>query len=442
MLSSGTINIFLSGTYEWLFFNILAVVCFAVFVVLAINLRNRFVIVVGGMVCAATLMLQVLSPIGVSTDYYRYLWQGRISNAGLNNYSLVPWDEGIENANEELFERMDWRDAKSVYPPVAEQYFRIPAGIFDSNILQNTDFQTRLNMSRLPSLLLFILSGFLLYMITRSKVVAFVWLALPFLQFELVNSAHIDILSITLLLGALLALKSKRLSAHMLAGSLIAAAGMVKLVPLVLIIPVASYLIVNFSIKRALAVTAAFTAVIALNITPYINDGFALTKRTFFWLSGGEFSTGNPLYEIASRISNDYGAPLLKALAIVIGTLLIIRIHKKVVDKQFTFNEMLKFCLLLTLLPFIASPIVLPWYWITPFVFILILVASKYKKLNISHMLILVFGAALLLAQYVDRAVFVSLEIRKFLQTTISFLFCVAFLIFLKKLLSGHTEKI
>ena len=442
MLGAGTENTFLSSTYTWLFFNILALICFALFILLATNLSRKLIVIAGGIVCATTLTLQVLSPIGISTDYYRYIWQGRVSNAGQSNYSLVPWDAGVENANKELFERMDWRDVKSVYPPLAEQYFRIPAALFDSAILKNTSFQIRLDMSRLPSLLLFVLSAFLLYKITSYKLVGFVWLALPFLQFELVNSAHVDVLSIVLVMGALLALKSKNLSAHLLAGALISAAGMVKLAPLLLIIPAACYLLVNFSIKRALASVVGFIAIIALSVQPYINDGFALSKRTIFWLSGGEFSIGNPLYEIANHISSDYGAVFLKALAIFSGVAIIISIIRKVFRKHFNFNEMLKYSLLLTLIPFIASPIAFPWYWITPLVFILAIITSNHQSLKPSNVLVFVLCVVLLLAQYVDRAIIIPPEKRVIFSIAVSLVFYTTFLYLLIKLFKDRTGRL
>ena len=58
--------------------------------------------ILGAGVFAATLFFQIMSPMGISSDYYRYIWQGRLSNAGQDNYTLVPWDAGVEKANSEL----------------------------------------------------------------------------------------------------------------------------------------------------------------------------------------------------------------------------------------------------------------------------------------------------------------------------------------------------
>lgn len=416
MLGEGYENIFLTRTYEWLFYNILSMVCFALFFFLAKNAPKRLVAIAVVAVCTVTLTLQAMSPIGVSTDYYRYIWQGRLSNAGQDNYALVPWDAGVEKANVELFERMNWRDARSVYPPLAEQYFRIPAGIFDAEVLGAASFQTRLSVSKLPNMVLFLLCAFLLYKITNRKLVALAWLALPFLQFELVNSAHIDALSVMLLLSALYALKSRRFYAHVLAGSLIAAAGMVKLAPFVLIAPVAAYLYANYPLKHSLAAIGAFLAVTAAAMSPFILNDFALTRRVAFWLSGDEFSLGNPLYELASRLSGGYGVGLLKVILIGASVAVIVSIIRNAMRQKLSYDTMLGYSALLLLIPFIAAPIVLPWYWVAPLTIVFSILGLKNQCPTKAEILVLLVCVVLLLIQYIDRAIDISLEVRQLIS--------------------------
>ena len=413
MQGFGYENVFLTRTYEWLFYAVVSLVCFGIFILVAKNAPNRLAVAVGLFVCTATLALQVMSPIGLSTDYYRYIWQGRVSNAGQDNYALTPWDAGVEKANDELFERMDWRDVRSVYPPLAEQYFRISAAIFDAKILEQTSFQTRLGVSKIPSLALFLLCAFLLYKLTNRKLIAFAWLALPFLQYELVNASHVDVLSITLLLGALYTLKSRSLPLHVLAGSLVAAAGLVKITPFIVIVPIAAYLYTNYSLTRSLAAVAGFVAVIVAGVAPYILNDFALAKRTAFWFSGNEFSIGNPMHEIATSISSDYGSIALKIVMMIAGIAVLASIAKPVISKKLSYDTMLKYCLLLLLIPFIGAPIVLPWYWVTPFVVFAILMGKSNKELSKTLLIVFLLFFALLLTQYIDRAMDASLEVRR-----------------------------
>ena len=313
----GLQNPFLTKTYQWLLYAVLSIACFGVFIFLSKDMPRKLLMLVGGTVCGATLALQVMSPIGLSSDYYRYLWQGRVSNSGQNNYALVPWDAGVEKANSELFERMDWRDVRSVYPPLAEQYFRLPAAIFDSTLFKDMSFRSRLSLSRIPNLMLYVLCGYLIYRVSKRRLYGFIWLALPLFQFEMVNSAHVDVLSIVLVLGALLSIRSKSLLSHAFAGAFIASAGMVKLTPFILIVPVSAYIFVHYSFKRTLALLAAFATVTALFVGPFITGHFALVKRMGYWLSGKEFSFGNPLYELSKRAAGSFGINLLRILSVL-----------------------------------------------------------------------------------------------------------------------------
>lgn len=441
MRGTGTQNLFLTRTYVWLYYCILSVICFGIFITLSKDLPRKFVAFCGITICGITLVMQLMSPIGASTDYYRYIWQGRVSNAGQANYALVPWDVGLEKANRDLFERMDWRDVKSVYPPLAEQYFRVPASIFDAKLIENTSFQTRLSFSRIPNLLLFMLSGFLVYKITKYKFLGLVWLSFPFAQFELFNSAHVDILAITFVLGALYLLMSKKLAAHMLAGAFIAAAGMVKLVPFVLILPILAYLYVNYSLKRSALAAAAFLAVIGLTIKPFIDNGFALTKRLQFWLSGNEFSLGNPLYEISKSIFGSAGPGYLKILAFSAGVGIAVSIIRSVYSKKLSYISMLMYGLLLMLIQFISSPIILPWYWLTPLLILLIYRSRAKLAFKPAELFAVLITIILLLTQYIDRAINTPIDSRQVITTATSLVVYGVLLTYMQVLYTNKTGR-
>jgi hypothetical protein len=441
MRGNGTQNIFLTRTYIWLCYCILSVICFGLFITFSKDLPHKFVTFCGIAICAITLVLQLMSPIGASTDYYRYIWQGRVSNAGQANYALVPWDAGVEKANRDLFERMDWRDVKSVYPPLAEQYFRVPASIFDAKLIENTSIQTRLSFSRLPNLLLFMLSGFLVYKITKLKNLGLVWLSFPFVQFELINSAHVDILAITFVLGALYLLMSKKLAAHMLAGGFIAAAGMVKLVPFVLILPILAYIYVNYSLKRSALAAAAFVTVIGLTIKPFIDNGFALTKRLQFWLSGNEFSLGNPLYEIAHSVLGSAGAGVLKVLGLSACIAIVVSIISNVNNMKLSYSTMLTYGFLLMLIPFISSPIILPWYWLTPLLILLIYRSRTKLPFKPAELLAILITIILLLTQYIDRAINTPIDSRQVITTATSLILYGVLLTYMQVLYTNKTGR-
>lgn len=63
----------------------------------------------------------------LSGDIYRYIWDGRIVNAGFNPYLHVPADPALVSLRDpEQFQLIDKRDyAVTIYPPVAQALFAI-----------------------------------------------------------------------------------------------------------------------------------------------------------------------------------------------------------------------------------------------------------------------------------------------------------------------------
>lgn len=438
--SNSTDNIFLTKTYIWMFYIVVATLFSGAFILLAKTLPKKLVLWLAGTVCAITILLQTLSPIGLSTDYYRYLWQGRVSNAGQDNYALRPRDAGVEYANNQLFERLDWRDATSVYPPLAEMYFRLPAAIFDHPNLRAINFNIRLALSKLPNVFLFIVTGFLLYKITRRKLAAFVWLAFPFLQFELINSAHVDVLSITLLLSAFYALRHNNALARMASGGLVAAAGMVKITPFVVILPVCLYVWKKFSWRQSLLAFMGFFGTSLVLIKPFIVNDFGLLRRIQFWLSGHEFSIGNPLYELTTKAFGGKAQTLLRVVTLSALVAVVFLMLKKNNLKKFSYQKMLLFSSLLMLIPFISSPIVLPWYWITPF--IVLFVAIGLRPIIVPDLIIIFIGTCLLVGQYFDRLVEMPKNVRQFVVNLLGLLFYSLVIVYLYIVLYQRPRKL
>jgi hypothetical protein len=411
------LNPFAAATMEWLFFSSLALLCFGLFMLLIPSAWRKLVVFLSAAICGATLVLQIMSPIGISTDYYRYVWQGRVSNANLSNYTLTPWSPGTEQANVDLFEYMDWRDVTSVYPPLAEEFFRLPAAIFDADPLGQSSLGARLSLSRLPNLFIFLVSAWLLYRLTKRPIVAFIWLAFPLTQFELLNSAHVDALSIAFILGAMLGLKSRLWWSHMAAGFLLACAGMVKLSPFLLIPLALLYLLARYPLKNAFAFLAAALGLTSLYIEPFLRDDFALVGRMRYWLSGSEFSIGNPIYELALLLPAGIGQNLLQVVAGVLCMALFGVATRSTLHRKLTYTTFLNYSLALSLIPFLASPIVLPWYWMTPLALVLIMLATAKPKPSIKATIffgcsLLAPGGLLLTLQYVDRAISLDQDMR------------------------------
>jgi alpha-1,6-mannosyltransferase len=81
-------------------------------------------IVVLGLALAMRLVLVVIDPM-LSTDLYRYVWDGRVQAAGINPYAYVPADPALaalrDGAIYPHINRADY--AVTAYPPVAQMFF-------------------------------------------------------------------------------------------------------------------------------------------------------------------------------------------------------------------------------------------------------------------------------------------------------------------------------
>ncbi|MGR3811402.1 hypothetical protein [Jiulongibacter sp. NS-SX5] len=71
------------------------------------------------------------SPI-LSDDVYRFIWDGRLTNSGINPYSCLP--SAVEDASHSsLFQALNSPDYFSVYPPVKQYIFSLTALLSSGN---------------------------------------------------------------------------------------------------------------------------------------------------------------------------------------------------------------------------------------------------------------------------------------------------------------------
>lgn len=142
----------------------------------------------------------------LSTDIYRYVWDGRIQAAGINPYRHVPADEALVALRDAVIyphiNRADY--AVTIYPPVAQMFFFLV-----------TRFGEGVTAMKLGLLLCEAGTVTILVLLLRrlgrpvTRVVAYAWHPLPI--WEIANSGHIDALMIALMMtGIWLALGGRR----------------------------------------------------------------------------------------------------------------------------------------------------------------------------------------------------------------------------------------
>lgn len=291
----------------------------------------------------------------LSSDIYRYIWDGKVQAAGINPYRYFPAADVLAHLRDAtIFPRINRPDyAVTIYPPVAEFFFLIVTRIGEN-----------VNAMRLALLACEAVSVTLIMLFLRrlerpaTRVVAYFWHPLPI--WEIANSSHVDALAIALmLLGLWVAL-----TGHALRGAvMIALAALVK--PYVA--PALAVTWRPWDWKIPLAVIAAT----ALCYLPYLSMGWGvfgfLTKG---YLAEEGISSGEKLWALAvwrlvfGTTQGDVAVYTAASAAILLFTVLLVtrRRNRTVASGLSDTNTLLLVVLLL------LSPNY-PWYFltITPF---------------------------------------------------------------------------
>lgn len=168
----------------------------------------------------------VFLPPYLSSDVYRYVWDGRVQAAGINPYRYVPADPALETLRDpHIFPEINRaRTAVTIYPPVAE-------GIF----VAVTQVSASVTVMK-AALVGFEIVTFLLLVrllaasaLPTERVAVYAWH--PLALWEFAGNGHIDAALIAFVVAAGWAARHRRAG---LAGLLLAGATLTKFYPAVL----------------------------------------------------------------------------------------------------------------------------------------------------------------------------------------------------------------
>jgi alpha-1,6-mannosyltransferase len=198
------------------------VYCLAVRLVLRRTLPQRAVWIV--LVVAVAIRLPVLfTPPILSSDIYRYVWDGRVQLAGINPYLFVPADPALADLRDEaIYPHINRADyAHTIYPPAAQMAFAGIAWISPTVFAAKAAMLVFEALAIACALRLLALAG-----LPPERVLIYAWNPLAVWSFAC--DGHVDAVSIALLAGALLLRCRLR---DGLAGVLFGAAVLVKFLP-------------------------------------------------------------------------------------------------------------------------------------------------------------------------------------------------------------------
>jgi alpha-1,6-mannosyltransferase len=179
------------------------------------------------LVCAAACRLVCLfGPPFLSSDIFRYVWDGRVQAAGINPFRYIPADPHLAFLRDtDIYPHINRRSyAHTIYPPGAQILFLLITRISASVLWMKTA------MVGLEALTIWVLVKLLAAAgLRREQVLIYAWH--PLVLWEVASSGHVDAAALPLIALALLFYIRHKPSAT---GVALAAATLVKLYPIVI----------------------------------------------------------------------------------------------------------------------------------------------------------------------------------------------------------------
>ena len=213
----------------------------------------------------------------LSSDVYRYVWDGRVQAAGINPYTYIPADPALAHLRDAavypLINRKDY--ARTIYPPAAQLVF--------AAVGQVSDNVTGMKLAMLGFEALGMLCMLLVLRIADlppERILIYAWNPLALWSFAC--DGHVDAVAVGLLGLGLLA---RARHSHGLAGAVLGAATLVKILPMV----VAPAFVRGGRLWRPMLVGAMVIGVLYL---PYLAAGGNLFGFAGAYGSEEGFDTG------------------------------------------------------------------------------------------------------------------------------------------------------
>ena len=199
-------------------------------------------------------LIGLFSPLVLSSDLYRYVWDGRVQRAGINPYRYPPQAEALAALRDPtIYPQIIRPVLTTIYPPVAQMLFALITTIVPDSIRGMKAFMVLFDLVTIGVLIRLLKTNGS----APERVVLYAWS--PLVVFEFAGSGHVDALMLPFLLLALQARLTARPGS---AGVLLGIATLIKLYPVVLFPALYA--------RRERRFSVGFGATLVLGYLPYV----------------------------------------------------------------------------------------------------------------------------------------------------------------------------
>ena len=316
-------------------------------------------------------LMFLFAPPQLSDDIYRYLWDGQQLLNGTNPYAAAPADLSPPPNLEDLHSRINHPKLVTIYPPSAQLIFA-GGSLLGGGTTGLKAFLVLFDMG-LCALLVKALSQLGM---PRWRVVLYAWNPLPVV--EIAGSGHVDGSGLTMVLAAICLLMNEsnsrpesgtRLWPSLLAGALLACAGLVKLFPFALA-PLVVFLAPPGKRKYCIL---GFLGAFAALLLPFLPELAKLATTLDVYARNWEFAgfAFNTMRKLTG--SGEIARTLLLGIFVIFAgwTYRCLACHFAAktakVDSRY---QVIEACYALSMAMLLLTPTLLPWYAINLAVFL------------------------------------------------------------------------
>ena len=301
---------------------------------------TRRALIAMAMVAVAARVAVLPARPDLSTDAYRYVWEGRVVLHGANPFAVAPADSLLAALRDDDFDLINHRSLATIYPPLAQGLFAVGAWIAPNVIALKSIF-TLFDLGTALLLLAFLRAR------GRPATHALVYAWSPLVILETGHSGHLDAAGVFfLVLGVTLLAGGKR------------AWGAITLGASFLVKYLAIALVPFFGKRGYRRVFPVMLVTVVVGYLPFLDAGDGLTGslRTY----GFDWSFNGPPFMALSALFGD--AARARLVLVVLGGLF------AVVAALLT-RDLARYAFLVIGAAILLSPTVYPWYlvWLVPF---------------------------------------------------------------------------
>ncbi len=259
-----------------------------------------------GIILAGALIFRIMLlplPPNLSRDSWRYLWDARALLHGYSPYVYAPGDKVLQPLRDNLiYANSRYRNVPTLYPPGAQAVYLLSYLLAPSNLYFLKGLFVVFDMVTCGALALLLRRKGL----DPRRAIIYAWCPLPIVEFAI--QGHVDVITLTFSILAMLSATNTRQGGRVLTGILIGLAALTKIYPILLLVVVVR--------RREYALVISCFAVIILGYLPFLIMGHGQAFGYFAGYASEQGQNGGVIQLLVRWLGDRQHIPLTTTIAL------------------------------------------------------------------------------------------------------------------------------